>query len=151
MNNHYRNPGLCRVPASLPSAALGKVLRSVTRQFTECRTLGTAKHSAKSTLPRGKHSAKTALGKGPLAAVCSWRPLVFAEGRKQTLGKADSLSSVKYLALGKECLCRVSYVDTRQSIFLFFYFGHQTFCGMFLHYVDLHVPFWDNYNSVFNS
>jgi hypothetical protein len=35
--------------------------------------------------------------------------------------------------------------------FLFFYFVYQTFCGMFLHYVDLHVPFWDNYNRVFNS
>jgi hypothetical protein len=33
----------------------------------------------------------------------------------------------------------------------FFIFLNQTFCGMFLHYVDLHVPFWDNYNSVFNS
>jgi hypothetical protein len=46
---------------------------------------------------------------------------------------------------------RVSSLDTRQSIFLFFYFGNQTFCGMFLHYVDLHVLFWDNYNSVFYS
>jgi hypothetical protein len=35
--------------------------------------------------------------------------------------------------------------------FLIFYFVHQTFCGIFLHYVDLHVLFWDNYNSVFNS
>jgi hypothetical protein len=78
-----------------------------------------------------------ALGKGPLAPSTT-------DGRQ-------SLPSVKYLALGKESLCRVSYVDTRQSIFLFFYFGHQTSCGMFLHYVDLHVPFWDNYNSVFYS
>jgi hypothetical protein len=93
-----------------------------------------------------------ALSKGPLAAVYSWRPSAFAEDRKPTLGKADSLPSVKYLALGKEGHYRVSSVDTRQSKFLFFfYFGHQTFCGMFLHYVDLNVPFWDNYNSVFNS
>jgi hypothetical protein len=28
--------------------------------------------------------------------------------------------------------------------FYFFYFPNQTFCGMFLHYVDLHVLFWDN-------
>jgi hypothetical protein len=69
---------LCRVlfighsaKTTLPSATLGKVLRSVKRLFTERRTLGTAKHSAKSALPRGKHSAKMALGKGPLAAVCS--------------------------------------------------------------------------------
>jgi hypothetical protein len=44
----------------LPSAALGKVLRSLKSLFNECRTLGTA-----------KHSAKMALGKGPLAAVYS--------------------------------------------------------------------------------
>jgi hypothetical protein len=46
---------------------------------------------------------------------------------------------------------RQSPADTRQSTFVFFYFTNQTFCGVFLHYVDLHVPFWDNYNCVFNS
>jgi hypothetical protein len=56
---------------TLPSAALGKDLRSVKVLFTECGTLGTARHSAKIALPRVKHSAKMALGKGPLAAVYS--------------------------------------------------------------------------------
>jgi hypothetical protein len=123
---------LCRVlfighsaKKTLPSTALGKVLRSVKSLFTECRTLGTEKHSANTALPSGKHSAKMTLGKGPSAAVYSWRPSAFAEDRKP--------------ALGKEGLYRVSSVDTRQSIFLFFYFVHQTFYGMFLHYVDLHV------------
>jgi hypothetical protein len=51
----------------------------------------------------------------------------------------------------KKLLCRVPSLGTRQSIFFIFYFANQTFCGMFLHYVDLHVPFWDNYNSVFYS
>jgi hypothetical protein len=81
---HYRNLGLCRVPASLPSAfyrALGKedFDERRTRQSPalrkelvyECRTLGTAKHLAKTALPSVKHSAKMALGKGPLAAVYS--------------------------------------------------------------------------------
>jgi hypothetical protein len=54
---------------TLPSTALGKVLRSVKSWFTECRTLGTSKHSAKTALPSVKHSANMALGKGPLAAV----------------------------------------------------------------------------------
>jgi predicted permease len=124
---------LCRVlfhghsaKKSLPRAILGKVLRSVKRLFTECRTLGTEKHSA-NTLPNGKHSAKTVLGKGPLAAVYSWRPSAFVEGRKLTLGKADSLPSVKYLALGKEGLYRVSSVDTRQSIFYFFILATKLF------------------------
>jgi hypothetical protein len=68
---HYRNSGFCRVLAALPSAALGKVLHSVKSLFTECRTLDTEKHSAKTTLPSGKHSAKMALGKGPSATVYS--------------------------------------------------------------------------------
>jgi hypothetical protein len=59
----------------------------------------------------------------------------FAES--QTLGKdgsrqrvvsgRQSLPSVKYLALGKKSLCRVSSVDTRQSIFLFFLFWSPNF------------------------
>jgi hypothetical protein len=52
----------------LPSVALGKLLRLVKSLFTECRTLGTAKHSAKNALPSVKHWAKTTLGKGSLAA-----------------------------------------------------------------------------------
>jgi hypothetical protein len=121
---------------TLPSAALGKVLRSIKILFTECRTLGTAKHSAKTALPRVKHSTKMALGKGSLAAVYSWRPLVFAE--------------CQIFGTRQRTLCRVSSLDTRQSIFLFFYFVSQTFCGMLLHYVDLYVSFVDNYNRVFN-
>jgi hypothetical protein len=69
---------LCRVlfiehsaKTTLPRAALGKVLRSVKSLFTECRTLGTEKHSVNTALPSGKHSAKMALDKGPLAVVYS--------------------------------------------------------------------------------
>jgi hypothetical protein len=70
----------------------------------------------------------------------------------------SALPSARDLALGKdffnlkirfaECqiggtrqrrLCRVSFLDTRQSTF--FYFPNQNFCGVFLHYIDLHVPF----------
>jgi hypothetical protein len=54
---------------SLPRAALGNVLHSVTRSFTECRTLGTETHSAKMSLPSAELSAKAALGKEPSAAV----------------------------------------------------------------------------------
>jgi hypothetical protein len=38
-------------------------------------------------------------------------------------------------------LCRVPYIDTRHSLFPFFSFSSQTFSGLFLHCVDLHVPF----------
>jgi hypothetical protein len=41
---------------SLPSFAFGKVLLSVTTAFTESRTLGTGRHSAKTSLPSAKHS-----------------------------------------------------------------------------------------------
>jgi hypothetical protein len=67
---------LCRVPfvghsakKALPSAALGKVRLSATSLFTECWTLGTGRHSAKTRLSSVKHSAKEALGKGPSATV----------------------------------------------------------------------------------
>jgi hypothetical protein len=67
---------LCRVPfvghsaqKDLLSAALGKARLSATRLFTECWTLGTERHSAKTSLPSVKHSAKGALGKGPSTAV----------------------------------------------------------------------------------
>jgi hypothetical protein len=67
---------LCRVPfvgysakEALPRAALGEVLLSVTSWFTECRTLGTGKLSAKTCLSSIKHSTKVALGKGSPAAV----------------------------------------------------------------------------------
>jgi hypothetical protein len=67
---------LCRVPfvghstkKDLPSAALGKARLSATRLFTECWTLGTERHSAKTSLPSVKHSAQGALGKGPSTAV----------------------------------------------------------------------------------
>jgi hypothetical protein len=43
--------------SGLSSAALGKVLLSVTTAFTESRTLGTEIHSAKKSLPSAKHSA----------------------------------------------------------------------------------------------
>jgi hypothetical protein len=49
-----------------------------------------------------------------------------------------ALPSACDLALGKAFF----------AILLFFLFFLQTFCGIFLHYVDLHVPFLHNYNSV---
>jgi hypothetical protein len=104
---------LCRVPfvghsakKALPSAALGKARLSATRLFTECRTLGIGRHSAQTGLPSVKHSAKGALGKGPSTAV----------------PKLTAVSLCREPAAGtrQRPLCRVSSLDTRQSIFLFF-------------------------------
>jgi hypothetical protein len=121
---------------ALLRATLGKVRLSTMSLFTECWTLGTGPHSAKTHLPSVKHSAKVALGKWPLAAVL--KPTVVSLCREPRFGTRQ------------RTLCRVSSLDTRQSIFLFFYFVSQTFCVMFLHYVDLHGSFVDNYNRVFN-
>jgi hypothetical protein len=152
---HYRNPRLCRVSTSLSSAfcrALGKEV------FAECRTRQSLA-LGNETLYRAQDTRhRTTLGKD-----------MFVEC--QTLGKESprkrAVSICRALGTGTrqrgffaECrilgtrqrrLCRVSSIDTRQTIFCFLHFGYQTFCGMFLHYVDLHVPFWDDYNSVCNS
>jgi hypothetical protein len=123
---------------ALPSAALGKARLSAKRLFTECWTLGTGRHSAKTSLPSVKHSAKGALGKGPSTAVLKLMAVSLC--REPAAGTRQR---------GFFAECHTS--STRQSVFLFFDFVSQTFCGMFLHYVDLHVSFVDNYNIVFNS
>jgi hypothetical protein len=86
---------LCRVPfvghsakKALPSAALGKVRLSTKSLFTECWTLGTGPHSAKTSLPSVKHSAK-----GRQRPSQSCRPSVFAESQRLALGKESSLPS----------------------------------------------------------
>jgi hypothetical protein len=67
--------------------------------------------------------------------------------------KADDrqhLPSAKYLVLGKELFTECLLWTLGKTYFYFLDFVFQTFCGMFLHYVDLHVSFVDNYNRVFN-
>ena len=56
--------------------------------------------------------------------------MYFAECPEMTLGKVGFA----------ECLLQT--LD--KPYFCFLHFGYQTFYGMFLHYVDLHVPFWDS-------
>jgi hypothetical protein len=60
------------------------------------------------------------------------------------------MSSATRLALGKGVFAECHSWTLGKVHFYFVYFPNQTFCGMFLHYVDLHVPFMDNYNRVFN-
>jgi hypothetical protein len=105
---------------SLPSArnlALGKGFFNLKIFFAECPVPGTRQRRL-CRVPTDKHSAN----------VCF---RVFE----------NSLSSVSRLTLGKAYFAECHPMGTRQSVFLFFYFANQTFCGMFLHYVDLHVPF----------
>jgi hypothetical protein len=133
---------------ALPRAALSKVRLSAKSLFTECCTLGTGPHSVKTSLPSVKHSAKGALDKGSSAVVPKLTAVSLC--REPTVGTRQRVLFAECHIVGtrQRRLCRVSSLDTRQSIFLFFYFVSQTFCGMFLHYVNLYVSFVDNYNRV---
>jgi hypothetical protein len=148
---------LCRVPfvghsakKALPSAALGKV-----------------RHSAKTTLPSAEHSAQNDTRQRQLCRVSntrqsglsangrqrpsqSWRPLVFAECHPLALGKEILYRVPHSRHSAKHTLPSVISGHSAKYIFIFFYFVSRNFCGMFLHYVDLHVSFVDNFNRVFN-
>jgi hypothetical protein len=113
---HYRNPGLCRVPDALPRAALGEFLLSVTSWFTECRTLGT-----------GELSAKVALGKGPSAAVIRLTDVSLCRGPSVGTRQRGFFVECQIFGTRQRVLCRVSFLDTRQSIFLLFRFCPPNF------------------------
>jgi hypothetical protein len=111
---------LCRVPAIWHSA---KIFFNLKINFAKCPESGTRQRSL-CRVPTNKHSAKNGF---------------------RVLNK--SLPSVPRLALGKAFFAECHPRTLSKEYFLFF--SIQTFCGMFLHYVDLHVPFWHNYKSVF--
>ena len=143
---YYQNLWLCRVlfvqhsaKKSLPCAALGKVLLSVTTTFTESKTPGTEKHSAKTPLSSAQHSANDNSRQRVVNHRLKLTVIIFVESRVLALGKPVRHSAEQALPSA----------PAGHSTKYFFYFANQTFCGMFLHYVDLHVSFWDNYNSVF--
>jgi hypothetical protein len=134
---------------SLPSAALGKVLLSVTSTFTESRTLGTEIHSANKSLLNAKHSSNSGARQRTVSSrLYSWRSL--------SLPSAESWHSTKkFLGLmstgwhsTEHAMSSAVFGHSAKYIFTFS-FPNQTFCGKFLHYVDLHVPFSHNYKSVF--
>ena len=67
-----------------------------------------------------------------------------ALGKQIALGK-DQVCRVsgtrQTRILGKVVICRVSFFDTRQTIF-FFTFDLQTFSAVLIQYLVLHVPMW---------
>jgi hypothetical protein len=116
---------LCRVPfvghsakTALPSAALDKVRLSAKSLFTECWTLGTGPHSAKTPLPSVKHSAKGALGKGPSAAVQKLTTVSLCREPTVDTRQRASLPSAREKALGKEGFADALFAEchTRQSL-----------------------------------
>jgi hypothetical protein len=79
-----------------------------------------------------------ALGKGSLGKVA------FAECQPADTRQRFfyySLPSVNQLALGKGYFAECHFWTLGKLHFYFFYFPNQNFCGVFLHYIDLHVPF----------
>jgi hypothetical protein len=118
---------LCRVPfvghsakQALPRAVLGKVRLSATSLFTECWTLGTGPHSAKTRLPSVKHSAKVALGKGPSVAILKLTAVSLCREPRVGTRQRVFFGECQIFGTRQRTLCRVSSLDTQQSIFLFF-------------------------------
>jgi hypothetical protein len=125
----------------LPSFVYDKVMLSVTITFTDSRHLGTRRHSTKTYLPSVKHSQRVISSRLKLTAV------IFAESRDLTLSKVATLTSASSPTLYKPYFAECPRM-TLGKVYFVFSFSNQTFCGMFLHYIDLHVPFWHNYKSV---
>jgi hypothetical protein len=131
---HYRNPVLCRVlfvghstKKSLSIAALGKdALLSVMTAFTESRTLGTKRHSAKKTLPSVKHSTNNDPQQRAVSSRLKLTAVIFAERRALALSKEASLPSVRHLTLGKAC-CAECHSWTLGKVFFYFLFSLPNF------------------------
>jgi hypothetical protein len=96
---------------ALPRAALGKVRLSATSLFTECWTLGT-----------GPHSAKVVLSKGPSAAVLKLTAVSLCREPRFGTRQRRLFAECQIFGTRQRTLCRVSSLDTRQSIFYFFLF-----------------------------
>jgi hypothetical protein len=99
---------LCRVlfighsaEQTLPSTALGKVLRSVKSWFTECSTLGPSKHSAKTFLPSADAKALGKdTGKGADWRVLCRVPVHSALGKEASCAECLLELSAQGLAVG---------------------------------------------------
>jgi hypothetical protein len=128
---------------------LSKVLLSVMTTFNKSRTLDTEIHSAKKPMPSVKHSVNNGPRQRALSGRLKLTAVNFAESRPMALDKEASLPSVRRLTLSIACCAECLSWTLGKVYFCFFSFPNQNFCGMFLHYVDLHVPFLHNYKSVY--
>jgi hypothetical protein len=118
---------LCRVlfvghsaKKSLLSATLGKVLLLVTTTFTESRTLGTLFAECQ-TLGERRRSAKGRQQPSIADGRYLFRALDF--GTRQRIYFLESCLAY----IRQTMLCRVTILNTRQSIFLFFFFFQPNF------------------------
>jgi hypothetical protein len=60
--------------------------------------------------------------------------------RSGALGKV-AFAECHFWTLGKGYFAECHFWTLGKVHFYFFYFPNQNFCGVFLHYIDLHVPF----------
>jgi hypothetical protein len=59
------------------------------------------------------------------------------------LDKEATLLSVARPTLSKLCFAECLPWTLGKVFIYLFYFPNQTFCGLFLNYIDLHVPFFE--------
>jgi hypothetical protein len=122
------NDGVCREQDSRHRNTLSK------DSFAECQTLGKAWLSAKDCQPPSKPDGRYLR-----------RQQSFGTRQRIFFAECPPFDTHESKLCSVEC-----HSSTLNKVdFYFFYFANQTFYGMFLHYVDLHVLFWDNYKSVF--
>jgi hypothetical protein len=80
----------------------------------------------------------------PSARLWTLGKVVFAEchlGDTRQRLFYNSLPSVTQVSLGKDSFAECHLWTLGKAYFYLFYFPNQNFCGVFLHYIDLHVPF----------
>jgi hypothetical protein len=156
---HYRNPSLCRVPDALPSTfsrVLGK------EGFAESRArqssvLGNeplyrvqdTRH--RSVLGKDMFAECQTLGKGPSAAVLKLTAVSLCREPRTGTRQRGFFAECQILGTRQRRLCRVSSIDTRQTIFLFFSFWPPNFLWYVPTLCRPTCTIWDNYNSVCNS
>ena len=155
---HYRKQAHCQEPASLPRAkcrALGKERFAESRpsamvgrrQNHICRGPGRRQRIplGNRALCRGSgRRQRKAVGKS-LSLPRSGSRQNMAVGKPVTAGKRPSpavcFAEGQNLALGKELLCRVSFLCPRQNIF-FCFFCFQIFSLGLLLYLKVHIKIW---------
>ena len=162
--HHYWKQAHCQEPASLPRAkcrALGK------ERFAESRpsaTVGRRQNhicrgpGRRQRIPLGNRALCRGSGRRQRKAVGKSLSLPrsdsrqnMAVGKPVTAGKRPSpavcFAEGQNLALGKELLCRVSFLCPRQNI-LFLFFCFQIFSMGLLLYLKVHIKIWSFFDFI---
>jgi hypothetical protein len=119
---------LCRVlfvghsaKKSFSSAALGKVLLSVTTMFTKSRTLDIDRHSTKTSLSSVKRSANGDAQQRVVSSRLQPTSVIFAERQTLALRKEDTLPSVAAQHSANYALPSANIGQSAKYIFIFLF------------------------------